>query len=86
MIVYLVRHGEAGQAPKDRDRKLKCPVLALWGAGQTQHPGWPSMHLDVLAEWSKRAETVDGWGMNSGHFMPEEVPDQVYKAIVDFFA
>ena len=22
MMVYLVRHGEAGQAPKDRDRKL----------------------------------------------------------------
>lgn len=69
---------------EDGDRKLKCPMLALWGAGQTQHPGWPSMHLDVVAEWEKRAETVDGWGIESGHFMPEEAPDQVSKAIVDF--
>ena len=39
---------------------------------------------ETNAEWEKRAETVDGWGIESGHFMPEEAPNQVCKTIARF--
>ena len=42
MIVYLVRHGEAGSAPKDRDRKLtdngKFQVSSVAGQIKNKSP------------------------------------------------
>ena len=70
----------------DGDKKINCPVLALWGSGQSQHPGWPSMHLDVVKEWKKCAHDVRGWGIDCGHFMPEEAPEATFAAIIDFLA
>ena len=71
---------------EDGDKKIECPVLALWGSGQSQHPGWPSMHLDVVKEWKKCAHDVRGWGIDCGHFMPEEAPEATFAAIIDFLA
>ncbi|NSX54203.1 alpha/beta hydrolase [Sulfitobacter sp. 1151] len=61
--------------------KLTMPLLALWG----QH-GAIQTHFDCLALWRERAENVQGWSLQGGHYLAEEVPDQVIPAFRDFFA
>jgi haloacetate dehalogenase len=63
----------------DIDRKIGCPVLALWGANAPMHRLY-----DVLETWRERAETVTGKALPSGHFLPEEVPDETYVELKDF--
>jgi haloacetate dehalogenase len=36
--------------------------------------------------WRDHASDVRGHGIDSGHFIPEEQPDQVYAALEDFFS
>jgi haloacetate dehalogenase len=40
----------------------------------------------VLAVWRDHAETVAGHGVDSGHFLPEETPEETYRALRSFFA
>jgi haloacetate dehalogenase len=40
----------------------------------------------VLAVWHEYAETVSGYGIDSGHFLPEEAPEETYRALQRFFA
>jgi haloacetate dehalogenase len=40
----------------------------------------------VLAVWRDHAETVTGYGIDSGHYLPEEAPEQTYHALRSFFA
>jgi haloacetate dehalogenase len=40
----------------------------------------------MLAVWREHAENVTGRAINSGHFLPEEAPDDTYRALHDFFA
>jgi haloacetate dehalogenase len=68
----------------DADRQITCPVLVLWGGKQTQHPGWPSMSLDIMATWRARAETVVGNSLPCGHFLPEEAPLETADALLTF--
>jgi haloacetate dehalogenase len=65
----------------DLDRKVVMPLLALWGERSGQGSGY-----DVLAVWRQHAENVTGHGIASGHFLPEEAPDDTYQALRDFFA
>jgi haloacetate dehalogenase len=65
----------------DRVRKLTMPLLVLWGARSSQGSGY-----DVLAVWREHAETVSGHGIDSGHFLPEEAPEETYGALRGFFA
>ena len=41
---------------------------------------------DSLAIWRKYAETVQGYGLPSGHFVPEEAPEETYNALQLFFS
>lgn len=70
----------------DADRKIACPVLVLWGSEQHQHPGWPSMSLDIMATWRARAEMVTGAPLACGHFLPEEAPNETTDALLKFLA
>ncbi|MBM3601296.1 MAG: alpha/beta hydrolase [Alphaproteobacteria bacterium] len=65
----------------DRDRKLSCPVLALWGA-----KGFVGRHYDVLAVWRTRAAQVSGRAVASGHFLPEEAPKETLREIAAFLS
>ncbi len=71
-----LEHDEA-----DLDRKIACPVFALWsakrGAGQAPH--------DVMAAWRERAADVRGQTLDCGHFMPEEAPAETAAALSEFF-
>ncbi|WBU31030.1 alpha/beta hydrolase [Rhodopseudomonas palustris] len=61
--------------------KIPVPMLALWGAsGIAQSAATP---LDV---WRKWASDVQGAPIESGHFLPEEAPDQTAEALVKFFS
>jgi haloacetate dehalogenase len=65
----------------DRGRKLTMPLLMLWGRRSSQGSGY-----DVLGVWREHAENVRGQAIDSGHFIPEEAPDDAYRALHDFFA
>ena len=65
----------------DLNRKLACPVLALWG-----EQGFVGRKYDVLETWRARAADVRGHGLPCGHFLPEEAPEAVLAALRGFFS
>jgi len=65
----------------DRGSKIKTPLLVLWGERSGQGSGY-----DMLAVWREHAENVNGQAIASGHFLPEEAPDETYRALHAFFA
>ena len=70
----------------DRERKLDCPVLVLWGGEMPKRPGWQTGGtLDMLSVWRKRADAVSGKSMRCGHFIPEERPKELVAELLAFF-
>jgi haloacetate dehalogenase len=65
----------------DLAQKVKVPMLVLWGTHSGQGSGY-----DLLKVWRDHAEDVRGHGIESGHFIPEEKPDEVYRALKEFFS
>jgi haloacetate dehalogenase len=63
----------------DLDRKIECPLLALWGA---ENPIWK--RFDMLDIWRQRAETVTGEPLACGHYLPEEAPEATYARLHAF--
>ena len=66
------------QADRGR-RKIACPVLVLWG-----HDGVLAQWYDPLDVWRGWADDVQGAPVVSGHFLPEEAPDEPYERLHDF--
>lgn len=71
---------EHDAADREADRKIKPPLLALWGDG-----GFPSHGASPLEVWRDWAESVEGRALACGHFLPEEAPDETAAALIDFF-
>lgn len=70
----------------DRGRKLDCPVLLLWGANTSKRPGWQTGKATSLIDsWRKRAHSVEGRGLDCGHFIPEEAPDELLAELEAFY-
>ena len=69
-------HDEADRAV---DRRVGCPVLALWG-----RKGFLEGHYDVLEVWRGWAEEVSGRALECGHYIPEEAPKETYAALHAF--
>ena len=66
----------------DLDRRIACPLMVMWGA----KAALPHFH-DVMALWRARAAgPVEGHEMPSGHFIPEEAPDETVAHFLRFFA
>jgi len=70
-------HDEADRAA---GRTIDCPMLALWGSG-----GFPSQTAGPLDVWRRWATKVEGRAIASGHFLPEENPDETAAALLAFF-
>jgi len=70
---------EHDQMDIDAGRKIRCPLLCLWG-----DKGFVGGKYDVLAEWRKWASDVNGYGLPCGHYLPEEAPDETLEALLDF--
>jgi haloacetate dehalogenase len=60
-------------------QRIECPVLALWGTEAFVGRGY-----DPLAVWHQYATDLRGTALPTGHFLPEEAPDQVTAALRDF--
>jgi haloacetate dehalogenase len=63
----------------DRRRRLRAPVLALWG-----RDGTVGACFDPLADWRRVARDVTGRALPCGHFLPEERPAEVVRELRRF--
>ena len=63
----------------DLDKKIACPLLALWGA-----KGVVGRTYDVLALWRERAREVSGRALDCGHYLPEEAPQETLSELLTF--
>jgi haloacetate dehalogenase len=70
-------HDRADQAA---GRRIRCPLLVLWGAGRGGGGG-----RDWLGTWRDWATDVRGQGLPCGHFLPEEAPAETAAALRAFF-
>jgi len=65
----------------DAGRKVECPLLILWGTrgvvGQLYCP---------LEVWQQYASDVRGQGIDAGHFLAEERPDDTLVALAAFLS
>ncbi|PSL36296.1 haloacetate dehalogenase [Planomicrobium soli] len=61
-------------------KKITCPVLALW-SNEGELPQW----YDVLSVWRDWAYEVNGCGINCGHYLAEEAPEETYQQLYNFF-
>ena len=63
----------------DMSQKVNCPLLALWS-----EKGFVGHKYDVLETWCERASIVQGGALPGGHFIPEESPEETYRALREF--
>jgi haloacetate dehalogenase len=69
------------RADIEEGKKVKCPFRCLWGK-----KGVIEKRFDALGEWAKVCEgEVSGEGVESGHYIPEEVPDVLIRNVKEFF-
>jgi haloacetate dehalogenase len=61
-------------------RKIRCPVLAHWGAEEG------AMSEGPLGVWREWADDVRGGPLASGHFIAEEAPDELLASLRSFLA
>jgi haloacetate dehalogenase len=64
---------------RDAGRKIACPVLVHWGSEE----GAMSDSLEVWRGW---ADSVEGGPLPSGHFIPEEAPEDLLASLRTFLA
>ena len=65
---------------RERGEKISCPLLVLWGdRGNLEE--W----YDTLEVWRAWAEDVRGRGLPSGHYIPEEAPEETLEELRRFF-
>ena len=74
-------HIDRGMDAEDREagRRIRCPVLAHWGS---EEPGLS----DSLEVWRRWADSVEGGPLPSGHFIPEEAPEELAGSLRRFLA
>jgi haloacetate dehalogenase len=65
---------------REAGRRVTCPVLALWA-----RRGFLEGHYDVLEVWYGWAEDVEGRAIDSGHYIPEEAPEETLAELRTFF-
>ena len=65
----------------DLDHKVDCPFLVLWGEFGDMH-----RQYDVLATWKERASNVSGRTVPSGHFIAEQVPENLLAELMKFLS
>ena len=69
------------RASRAQDARIACDVLVLWGA-----KGLVGRLFDPLALWQAQCDgRVTGRAVASGHFIPEELPQDTADALWSFF-
>jgi haloacetate dehalogenase len=70
---------EHDRADRDAGRKVKAPLLALWG----RH-GIIERCFEPLDEWRRVAADVRGKALESGHYIAEEAPQALIAELEQF--
>ncbi|PLQ02125.1 alpha/beta fold hydrolase [Cupriavidus pauculus] len=70
---------EHDRADIEAGRRVECDMLALWGAN-----GAVEQCFSPLEEWRKVARQVSGHAMPCGHYIAEEVPEQLLAEALPF--
>jgi haloacetate dehalogenase len=60
-------------------RKIECPTLVLWGELSA------FARSDPLKVWRRWCTDLRGSSVPGGHFVPEESPDEMVAAFLEFF-
>jgi haloacetate dehalogenase len=63
----------------DLNKKIQCPLLVLWSEKGPFHRMY-----DVLQTWRDRAIQASGKALPAGHFLPEQVPEQLIGELKPF--
>jgi len=66
-------------ADRDAGRRIIAPLLILWSAAYARP--W-----DFLASWRPWAEDLHGQGLDCGHWLTEERPQETADALTAFFS
>jgi haloacetate dehalogenase len=67
---------------EDKNKKLEMPMMLLWGA-RGHSPERAREFLDIWRQYAANIVTTDA--MNCGHYMQEEMPEQIVKHFGGFF-
>ncbi|KAJ3321422.1 hypothetical protein HDU93_003396 [Gonapodya sp. JEL0774] len=74
-----LQHDRASRAA---GRRVQCDVLVLWGK-KARVGSW----YDPVAVWKSYCDAsvkVSGFGVDAGHYIPEENPEQTLKYVPPF--
>jgi haloacetate dehalogenase len=63
----------------DLDKKIQCPLLVLWSEKGPFHRMY-----NVLQTWRDRAVQAQGHAMPTGHFLPEQMPEELTQELKTF--
>nr|WP_295829992.1 alpha/beta hydrolase [uncultured Azospirillum sp.] len=67
-------------ADRAAGRRLNCPVLVLWSLRDDLE----ELYGDVLAVWRPWAPDLRGRGLDCGHHMAEELPEELAQELLEF--
>jgi haloacetate dehalogenase len=65
----------------DLNKKIECPLLVLWSEKGPFHRMY-----DVLQTWKDRAKDAKGKPLPTGHFLPEQVPEDLTRELKSFLS
>jgi haloacetate dehalogenase len=68
------------RADRAAGRRLACPVLVLWSLRDDLE----EQHGDPVEIWRGWADDVRGHGIESGHHVAEEAPEELAAALTEF--
>ena len=71
---------EHDRADRASGRKISCPVNVLWGEF-----GVVNRSFNPLEDWRRVADHVQGRTVPCGHYVPEEVPEELLREMLNFF-
>jgi haloacetate dehalogenase len=63
----------------DLDKKIQCPLLVLWSEKGPFHRMY-----NVLQTWQDRAVEAHGHAMPTGHFLPEQMSEELTQELRSF--
>lgn len=69
-------------ADRRAGRRVACPTLVLW----SRHDDMEQLYGDVLAVWRPWTTMLRGHGLDCGHHMAEEAPEDLARALLAFLA
>ncbi len=72
---------EHDRQDRERGRQINCPVLVLWSTRDDLE----ELYGDPLTVWRPWATDLRGHGIESGHHMAEEAPDDLADALLSHF-